>query len=86
MHRFAAYFLCFCFLVGLSGRIAIGQAAYSADIVDLQKPNSPILARLYVAKNKRRIEFQPTSGDRALVIRIQPTPPGRWEANYTLAD
>jgi len=73
--RLAAYLLYFYFIVGLSVGIAVGQTYFSADIVDLRKPNNPVLARLYVTKNKRRIEFQPPSGDRALVAHFRPTPP-----------
>jgi hypothetical protein len=77
MHRLAACFFAVYFLVGLSGGTAVGQTEYSADIVDLQKPDAPVLARLYVTKSKRRIEFRPPSGDMALVAHIRPTPPDK---------
>jgi len=48
---------------------------YSADIVDLAKPGTPTLAKISVTKDKKRIEFQPASGDRALVSHLAPAPP-----------
>ena len=56
------------------GAIAHAQN-YSADIVDLAKPGTPTLAKIYVTKDKRRIEFQPSSGDGALVSHLAPVPP-----------
>jgi hypothetical protein len=77
MHRLTARLFAVYFLLELSGGTAVGQTEYSADIVDLQKPDAPVLARLYVTKSKRRIEFQPPSGDMALVAHIRPTPPDK---------
>jgi hypothetical protein len=58
---------------------ALGATAhaqnYSADIVDLAKPGTPTLAKIYITKDKKRIEFQPASGDRALVSHLAPAPP-----------
>jgi hypothetical protein len=48
---------------------------YSADIVDLAKPGTPTLAKIYITKDRRRIEFQLSSGDRALVSHLAPVPP-----------
>jgi hypothetical protein len=62
------------FLSLLLGGIAHAQD-YSADIVDLAKPGAPTLAKIYVTKDKKRIEFQPASGDRALVSHLAPVPP-----------
>jgi hypothetical protein len=62
------------FLSLVLGGIAYAQN-YSADIVDLAKPGIPTLAKIYVAKDKKRIEFQPASGDRALVSHLAPVPP-----------
>jgi hypothetical protein len=59
--------------------LALGGTAhaqnYSADIVDLAKPGAPTLAKIWVTKDKKRIEFQPASGDRALVSHLAPAPP-----------
>jgi hypothetical protein len=59
--------------------LALGGTAhaqnYSADIVDLAKPGTPTLAKIYVTKDKRRIEFLPASGDRALVSHLATVPP-----------
>jgi hypothetical protein len=53
---------------------ASGQTEFSADIVDLQKPGTPTLAKIYFAKDKRRIEMQSASGDDSIIMRIsQPT-------------
>jgi hypothetical protein len=38
--------------------LVFAQAEFSADIVDLQKPNTPTQARIYLAKDKMRIEPQ----------------------------
>jgi len=75
MPRLSAYLFAVYLLVALSAGTAVGQTEYSADIVDVQKPGTPTLAKLYVRKSMRRIEFQPPSGDRALVSHFRPTPP-----------
>jgi len=62
------------FLSLVLGGIVYAQN-YSADIVDLAKPGTPPLAKIYVAKDKKRIEFQPASGDRSLVSHLAPVPP-----------
>ena len=64
-------------LVSLSLALAgIAHAQdYSADIVDLAKPDTPTLAKIYITKDRMRIEFQPASGDRALVSHLAPAPP-----------
>jgi hypothetical protein len=43
--------------------LVFAQTEFSADIVDLQKPNTPTQARIYLAKDKMRIEPQ-ASGPR----------------------
>ena len=63
-------FLAFLFVAG----VASAQTEFSADIVDLQKPGSPTLAKIYFAKDKRRIEMQVASGDGTIIMRLsQPT-------------
>jgi hypothetical protein len=54
-------------------RGAYAQSDLSADLVDLQKPGSPILARILASGNKKRIEFQAASGEGALVSRLKPS-------------
>jgi hypothetical protein len=44
--------------VTLAASFALAQAEFAADIVDLQKPGTPTLARAYFAKDKIRIEAQ----------------------------
>jgi hypothetical protein len=67
-----------CIAIGFLS-FALGGTAhaqsYSADIVDLAKPDTPTLARIYITKDRRRIEFQPASGDRALISHLAPPPP-----------
>jgi hypothetical protein len=75
-HRRVLFSLLF---LALSGGVALAQEDFSADIVDLQKPGNPVLAKLYSTKGKRRIDFQPASGDRALIQSLGPSP-GQKEA------
>ena len=63
-----------CILISCVGRNC-SCSNYSADIVDLAKPGAPTLAKIYITKDRRRIEFQPSSGDRALVSLLAPVPP-----------
>ena len=51
---------CFCALL-LAASFVVGQAEFSADIVDLQKPGTPTTARIFFAKDKMRIESQTAS-------------------------
>jgi len=64
--------LLLCLSVALIGDIVFAQTDYSADIVDLQQTGNPVLAKLYVSRDKRRIEFQPASGKRALISPLRP--------------
>jgi hypothetical protein len=62
---FAAFFV-----VG----VASAQSEFSAEIVDLQKNGTPILAKVYFAKDKKRMEMQDASGDDTIILRLaQPT-------------
>lgn len=64
-----------CCLATFSGAaLASAQNDFAAEIVDLQKAGSPTLAKIYFAKDKRRIEMQATSGDDAIILPlVQPT-------------
>jgi hypothetical protein len=46
------------FALILLASFALGQTEFSADIVDLQKQGTPTQARIYLAKDKIRIESQ----------------------------
>jgi len=46
------------FAVVLAASLALAQAEFSGEIVDLQKPGTPTTAKLYFAKDKVRIEAQ----------------------------
>jgi hypothetical protein len=58
---FAAFFI-----VGVSS----AQSEFSAEIVDLQKSGTPILAKVYFAKDKKRIEMQDAAGDDTIILRL----------------
>jgi Domain of unknown function (DUF4412) len=49
------------FAVVLAASFVLAQAEFSGEVVDLQKPGAPTVAKLYFAKDKMRIEAQ-TSG------------------------
>jgi hypothetical protein len=53
---------------------AFAQAEFSADIVNVQEPGPyyPTLAKIYFAKNKRRLEMQPDAGDNSILITMKP--------------
>jgi hypothetical protein len=58
----------------LAASVASAQTEFSADIVDLQKPGNPTLAKIYFAMDKRRIEMQAASGDDTIILKLfQPT-------------
>jgi len=44
-----------CFFVFLLVGAASAQSDFSAEIVDVQKPGTPTLAKVYFANDKRRI-------------------------------
>lgn len=58
--------------LGLSATFVLAQAEFSADIVDLQKPGTPALAKIYFAKDKFRIEPQNSSqrGAGAVIVNF----------------
>jgi len=64
-----------CFFIFLiAATAALAQSDFSADIVNLQKPETPGLARIYFANDKRRIEMQASGGDDTIIARLaQPT-------------
>lgn len=58
----------------LIANIISAQPEFSADLVDLQKRDSPVLARLYLGKDKRRIDMQSAGGDDTIYLRlVEPT-------------
>ncbi len=62
------------FAVLLAAGIASAQSEFSAEIVDLQKAGTPILAKVYFAHDKKRIEMQDASGEDTIIVRlVQPT-------------
>ncbi|MGB5152239.1 MAG: hypothetical protein WBN74_01260, partial [Candidatus Sulfotelmatobacter sp.] len=58
---------CFLALI-LAASFAAAQAEFSAEIVDLQKPGTPMQAKIYFAKDKMRIESQTASAHGGAVI------------------
>lgn len=58
--------------LGLSATFVLAQAEFSADIVDLQKPGTPALAKIYFAKDKFRVEPQNSSqrGAGAVIVNF----------------
>ena len=58
-------------LLPLANHAAFAQTEYSADIVDIQKPGHPTLARLYDGRDERRLEMQ-SGDDSSLVVRLSP--------------
>jgi hypothetical protein len=53
---------------------AFAQAEFSAEIVDVQQPGPyfPTLAKVYFAKNKRRLEMQPDAGENSIIMTMKP--------------
>lgn len=49
---------------------ASAQIDFSGDIVDLQKPGTPVLCRLSFTKDKRRLDMQPASDEGSIVVRL----------------
>jgi Domain of unknown function (DUF4412) len=45
-------------VVILAASLSFAQAEFSADIVDLQKPGTPVTAKIYFTKDKLRMESQ----------------------------
>jgi hypothetical protein len=58
-----------CFLVALT-RAGSGQTDFSANIVDLQKPDTPVLAKLSVFQDRRRLDMQPGTGEGSIVAPL----------------
>ncbi len=56
----------------LAASFALAQAEFSAEIVDLQKPDKPSNAKIYFAKDKLRIEVQTagTHGGGAVIMNF----------------
>lgn len=67
MHRWITRISCFLTLT-LAASFALAQAEFSAEIVDLQKPGAPTMAKIYFAKDKMRIESQTASARGSAVI------------------
>jgi len=63
MLRCVARISCFLGLM-LAASFVLAQMEFSAEIVDLQKPGTPTMAKIYFAKDKMRIESQ-TGGPRS---------------------
>jgi hypothetical protein len=61
-----SYFLAFM----LAASFALAQVEFSAEIVDLQKPGTPTLAKIYFAKDKMRIESEaaPAHGGGVIIV------------------
>ncbi len=57
MIRCVARISCFIALI-FAASLALAQAEFSAEIVDLQKPGTPTTAKIFFAKDKIRIESQ----------------------------
>jgi len=49
---------------------AFGQANFSADIVDLRKPRTPVLAKLAFTQDKRRLDMQAASEEGSIVMLL----------------
>jgi hypothetical protein len=62
---------CF-FAIVLAASLVAAQSEFSADIVDLQKPGAPALAKIYFAKDKMRVETQGSNarGGGAVIINF----------------
>jgi len=67
MLRCVARISCFLALV-LAASFVLAQTEFSAEVVDLQKPNTPNQAKIYFAKDKIRIESQGTSAQGGAII------------------
>ena len=67
MLRWIIRISCF-FALMLAASFAAAQAEFSAEIVDLQKPGTPMQAKIYFAKDKMRIESQTASAHGSAVI------------------
>jgi hypothetical protein len=67
MLRWTTRVSCFCALM-FAASLAVAQAEFSAEIVDLQKSGTPTQAKIYFAKDKMRIESQTASAHGSAVI------------------
>lgn len=67
MLRCTARISCFVALM-LAASLALAQAEFSAEIVDLQKPGTPTTGKIYFAKDKMRIESQSSTRTGGAVI------------------
>lgn len=46
------------------------QTGFSGDIVDMEKPGFPTLAKIYFDQGKRRLEMQSASGDDSIILSL----------------
>jgi hypothetical protein len=67
MLRRVARASCF-FAVMLLASFVLAQTEFSADIVDLQKPNAPTTSKIYFARDKLRIEQNSGAGTKGAFI------------------
>jgi hypothetical protein len=66
----ASYIVAVFWVVG----VASAQSEFSAEIVDLQKTGAPTLAKVYFARDRKRIEMQDASGDDTIMVTlVKPT-------------
>ena len=75
MHRFVT--ISCCVLLSFAATLALAQADFSADIVDVRQPGpvASTLANIYFGADKRRIEMKAASGGKAIIEKI-PKPNG----------
>jgi hypothetical protein len=63
-----------CFIAFLiAATVSLAQTEFSADIVDLKKPDAPTLARIYFGKDRKRIEMQSASDEGSIIMQIVPS-------------
>lgn len=70
-------------LLTLAGA-GFAQSDFSADIVDLQKPGTPVLAKLSFLQDKRRLDMQPASGEGSIVAPLSAGTEGKPPAEVWL--
>lgn len=58
-------------LLLLSATSAFAQANFSAELVDLQQPGTPVLARVYFAEGKRRFDMKAASGPDSILVNLK---------------
>jgi hypothetical protein len=65
------------FLLTTLTNAGLAQTDFSASIVDLQKPEAPVLAKLSVFQDRRRLDMQPASGEGSIVAPLSARTPGK---------